>query len=291
MSIDNLRSALPDWAKDLSLNLSTLSRSSSLTEQQQWGTFVAAAAATRNESVLVQVMEDARTHLSEEAISAALGAASIMAMNNVAYRTRHFLGSAYENERMGLRMNIIGTSGGVEKVDFELWSLAVSTINGCEKCVTAHEATVRGEGLSTEQVWEAVRIAATRNESVLVQVMEDARTHLSEEAVSAALGAASIMAMNNVAYRTRHFLGSAYENERMGLRMNIIGTSGGVEKVDFELWSLAVSTINGCEKCVTAHEATVRGEGLSTEQVWEAVRIAATLTGVAQAISVVETLD
>ena len=161
MSIDNLRSALPEWAKDLSLNLSTLSRSSSLTEQQQWGTFVAAAAATHNESVLVQVMEDARTHLSEEAISAALGAASIMAMNNVAYRTRHFLGSAYDNERMGLRMNIIGTSGGVEKVDFELWSLAVSTINGCEKCVTAHEATVRGEGLSTEQVWEAVRIAAT----------------------------------------------------------------------------------------------------------------------------------
>ena len=105
MSIDNLRSALPDWAKDLSLNLSTLSRSSSLTEQQQWGTFVAAAAATRNESVLVQVMEDARTHLSEEAIGAALGSASIMAMNNVAYRTRHFLGSAYENERMGLRMN------------------------------------------------------------------------------------------------------------------------------------------------------------------------------------------
>ena len=56
MSIDNLRSALPEWAKDLSLNLSTLSSSSSLTEQQQWGTFVAAAAATRNESVLVQVM-------------------------------------------------------------------------------------------------------------------------------------------------------------------------------------------------------------------------------------------
>ena len=161
MSIDNLRSALPDWAKDLSLNLSTLTRATTLTEQQQWGTFLAAAAATRNESVLVQVMEDARAHLSEEAVSAALGAASIMAMNNVAYRTRHFLGGDYDNERMGLRMNIIGTSGGVEKVDFELWSLAVSTINGCEKCVTAHEATVRGEGLSTEQVWEAVRIAAT----------------------------------------------------------------------------------------------------------------------------------
>ena len=161
MTIAALRSALPDWAKDLSLNLSTLTRSTTLSEQQQWGALLAAAAATRNESVLAHVAEDAGEHLSEQARSAALGAATIMAMNNVAYRTRHFLGSAYENERMGLRMNIIGTSGGVEKVDFELWSLAVSTINGCEKCVTAHEATVRGEGLSTEQVWEAVRIAAT----------------------------------------------------------------------------------------------------------------------------------
>ena len=41
---------------------------------------------------------------------------------------------------------------------------------------------------------------------------------------------------------------------------------------------------------MTAHDATVRGEGLSTEQVWEAVRIAATVQGAAQAIEVVETL-
>lgn len=161
MTIANLRSALPAWAKDLSLNLSTLTRSTTLTEQQQWGTFLAAAAATGNESVLLQVSEEAKEHLSEAAYEAALGAASIMAMNNVVYRTRHFLAGAYDTERMGLRMNIIGTSGGVEKVDFELWSLAVSTINGCEKCVVSHEATVRAEGLSTEQVWEAVRIAGT----------------------------------------------------------------------------------------------------------------------------------
>lgn len=161
MTIANLRAALPEWAKDISLNLSSLARTTTLTEQQQWGTFLAAAAATRNESVLVQVAEEAKQHLSEEAVSAALGAATIMAMNNVAYRARHFLGGDYENERMGLRMNIIGSSGGVAKVDFELWALAVSTINGCERCVSAHDATVRGEGLSTEQVWEAVRIAAT----------------------------------------------------------------------------------------------------------------------------------
>ena len=149
MTIAALRSALPDWAKDLSLNLSTLTRSTTLSEQQQWGALLAAAAATRNESVLAHVAEDAGEHLSEQARSAALGAATIMAMNNV------------DNERMGLRMNIIGSSGGVDKIDFELWSLTVSAINGCQACVTAHSATVRAEGLSTEQVWEAVRIAAT----------------------------------------------------------------------------------------------------------------------------------
>ncbi|WP_194948737.1 carboxymuconolactone decarboxylase family protein [Actinomyces trachealis] len=161
MTIATLRDSLPEWAKDLSLNLSTLTRSSTLTEQQQWGTFLACAAATRNESVLVQVAEEAKQHLSEQAVSAALGAATIMGMNNVAYRTRHFLGDAYTNERMGLRMNIIANSAGVEKVDFELWALAVSSINGCQDCVASHEATVRQAGLSTEQVWEAVRIAAT----------------------------------------------------------------------------------------------------------------------------------
>ena len=161
MTIQNLREALPGWAKDLSLNLSTLTRSTSLSEQQQWGTFLACAAATGNESVLVQVAEDAREHLSREAFDAALGAAAIMGMNNVVYRARHFFHGAYDTERMGLRMNIIGTSGGVDKVDFELWSLAVSSINGCEQCLASHEATVRGEGLSTEQVWEAVRIAGT----------------------------------------------------------------------------------------------------------------------------------
>ena len=51
-----------------------------------------------------------------------------------------------------------------------------------------------------------------------------------------------------------------------------------------------MSSINGCEQCLASHEATVRGEGLSTEQVWEAIRIAGTLAGAAQAVEIVETL-
>ena len=160
MSVDNLKDGLPGYAKDLKLNLGTFARSTELSEQQLWGTFVATAAATRNDQVISEISEEAKTHLSDEAYNAALAAASIMAMNNVAYRARGWLGDDYAQVRMGLRMNVISKPG-IEKVDFELYSLAVSTINGCEHCTIAHEKTVREEGLTKEQVFEAVKIAAT----------------------------------------------------------------------------------------------------------------------------------
>lgn len=160
MSIENLKSGLPEYAKDLKLNLGSLVRSTELSEQQLWGTFVATAAATRSDQVLSEISEEAKTHLSEEAYNAALGAASIMGMNNVAYRARHWLGDEYNQVRMGLRMNVIAKPG-IEKADFELFALAVSTMNGCEQCTIAHEHTVREEGLTKEQVFQAVRVAAT----------------------------------------------------------------------------------------------------------------------------------
>ncbi|PRQ10513.1 alkyl hydroperoxide reductase [Corynebacterium sp. 13CS0277] len=174
MSLDNLKGSLPEYAKDLKLNLGTLSRSTELTEQQLWGTFLATAAATRNDAVFSEVADEAKEHLSEEAVNAALGAATIMAMNNVAYRAKEFLGSEYAQVKMGLRMNIIANPG-VDKADFELWSLAVSTINGCEACTAAHDKTVRGEGLTKEQVFEAVKIAATMQGVAQAVAIEAAR--------------------------------------------------------------------------------------------------------------------
>lgn len=162
MSIDNLKDALPEYAKDLKLNLGSLSRTTELTEQQLWGTLLASAVATGNATVLAELSEEAADLLSAEAFNAALGAASIMGMNNVAYRAKSFLGPDYGEVRMGLRMNIIGNPG-VDKVDFELWSLAVSTINGCHDCTAAHADVVRKAGLTKEQVWEAVKVAATVN--------------------------------------------------------------------------------------------------------------------------------
>lgn len=159
MSIDNLKNDLPEYAKDLKLNLSSLTRSTVLNEQQLWGTLLATAAATRSATTLRQIAEDAREHLSPEAYNAALGAASIMGMNNVFYRTRANLGGRYDDLRAGLRMNIIGNPG-VEKMDFEMWSLAVSAVNGCHHCLEAHENVLRQGGTGREAIFEAIRVAS-----------------------------------------------------------------------------------------------------------------------------------
>ncbi|WP_256250950.1 carboxymuconolactone decarboxylase family protein, partial [Streptomyces sampsonii] len=84
----------------------------------------------------------------------------------------------------------------------------------------------------------------------------------------------------NVFYRTRHLLSDPeYGTLRAGLRMNVIGNPG-VEKVDFELWSLAVSAINGCGQCLDSHEQVLRKAGVDRETIQEAVKIAAVLQAV-----------
>ncbi|MBB4664381.1 carboxymuconolactone decarboxylase family protein [Conexibacter arvalis] len=159
MALETLRGSLPAYAKDLKLNIGSVTSSSTLSEQQLWGTVLASAAATRSQRTLAELAEEAREHLSEEAFDAALGAASIMGMNNVFYRAKHLLHGAYDDLRASLRMQIIGKPG-VDRVDFELWSLAVSSINGCGACLESHEQVVREAGLTREQVFDALRVAA-----------------------------------------------------------------------------------------------------------------------------------
>ncbi|MCI4673552.1 alkyl hydroperoxide reductase AhpD [Candidatus Mycolicibacterium alkanivorans] len=159
MSIDAIKEALPEYAKDLKLNLGSIVRSTELGDQQLWGALVATAAATKSERLLREVTEDALDVLSEEAYHAALGAASIMGMNNVFYRTKHQLEGRYDDLRAGLRMNILANPG-VAKADFELWSLAVSAINGCDQCLAAHEKELRDVEVSRTVIFEAIRLAS-----------------------------------------------------------------------------------------------------------------------------------
>ena len=160
MSIDTLKARLPDYAKDLRLNLSSLATETVLTEQQCAGTFIVSALAARNPEVIGAIMAEFAPRLAPEALEAAKAAAAIMGMNNIYYRFTHLASAPdYRTLPAKLRMNVIGKPG-VAKPDFELWSLAVSAINGCGMCIDAHERELRKAGVTTEAIQAAVRIAA-----------------------------------------------------------------------------------------------------------------------------------
>ncbi len=160
MTLDQLRDEIPEYAKDLKLNLSSAMRQTELTERQLWGTAVACALASHNARLYAAVLNDAAEHLDETALNAARSAAAIMGMNNIYYRFIHLASNdSYATMRAGLRMNAIRAHG-VSQADFELWSLAVSAINGCGSCIDSHENVVREKGISEAAVQAAVRIAS-----------------------------------------------------------------------------------------------------------------------------------
>jgi alkyl hydroperoxide reductase subunit D len=161
MTYSEMTDSIPDYAKDLKLNLSSVMEQSELTPQQAWGTAVACSLAARNRELYGAVLAEASSKLSPQAIFGARAAAAIMGMNNIFYRFRHFA----SNEKYGtlparLRMQSIRNHG-ADPADFELWCLAVSAVNGCQVCVDSHEHAVREKGIGEETVLAAIRIAAT----------------------------------------------------------------------------------------------------------------------------------
>ena len=163
MTIETLKNSLPDFAKDIKLNLSSIAAEETLTAQQLWGCFLASAIGTRQAEVISAIENEVQGKMSPDAITAARSAAVIMSMNNIYYRAVHLMSNKdYQAMAAKLRMNVIGNPG-VDKVDFELWSLAVSAVNGCGMCLDAHESQLLKHDLSKEQIQSALRIAATVN--------------------------------------------------------------------------------------------------------------------------------
>jgi alkyl hydroperoxide reductase subunit D len=163
--MQSIRERIPAHAKDLRLNLDALARIDSLTPRQLWGAALASALAARNDDLVRAVAEEARARMSiggvdEAALTAARTAAALMGMNNVYYRALHLLSNPeYATLPARLRMQAIA-SPGVDRLDFELWCLAVSAVNGCGKCLDSHEQELRKRGATALQVQDALRVAS-----------------------------------------------------------------------------------------------------------------------------------
>jgi lipoyl-dependent peroxiredoxin subunit D len=160
MSIAALNETLPAYARDIARNLEVLAGEDVLNDQQKWGCFLACAHAVGVGPVVRATEAEAQARLSPEVADAARTAAAIMGMNNVYYRALHTMKNGeYGFMPSKLRMSALNQPG-VDRLDFELWSLAVSAVNGCGACLDAHEAELKAQRVPAAVVQTALRIAA-----------------------------------------------------------------------------------------------------------------------------------
>ena len=186
MTLDNIRNRIPDYARDLRLNLGSVTTTQGapdLTEKQIWGSVLTAAISSRNTALAADLENVARGFLDDSEIEGARAAAAIMGMNNIYYRFLHMAGdSGYQELPARLRMNVIARPG-IDKVDFELYSLVASTVTGCDYCVKAHERQLRQAGVTVQGIQSAARIAAVVHG--VAMVLEHTATVPSEAAAHA----------------------------------------------------------------------------------------------------------
>lgn len=160
MSLKAFSETLPDFAKDIRLNVGSMLNDEQLGDQRKYGLLLACAHGTGHKPLVDATEVEVADKLSPEAANAARAAAAVMAMNNVYYRFVHLASNPeYAQMPAKLRMNVIG-SPGIDKADFELFSLAVSAQNGCGMCIDSHEKVLKQHGVSAEVIQSAARIGA-----------------------------------------------------------------------------------------------------------------------------------
>jgi len=159
--VDQLKDSLPEYAKDIKLNLDAVVNRSTIDPDQVTYLAIAAAFATGNGKLLAFIAAGATDEVEK---NAALTAGALMAQNNVWYPYVEMADdSALSGLPAQLRMNAIASHGGTTKAKFEAYSLASSIIGKCHFCVKAHYETLKQEGYTLEQLRDIGRIAATIN--------------------------------------------------------------------------------------------------------------------------------
>ena len=166
INLDQIKEQLPEYAKDTKLNLSTVlseTGSPGLSETQIYGIALCSAVTIKNELLASAILNTAGEKLNEAQITATKAAASLMAMSNIYYRFVHLVNDSHFAEMPArLRMNFMANPG-VPKIDFELYSLTASIINGCGACMEAHTKHLLKLEASHDAIQSTARIAAVIN--------------------------------------------------------------------------------------------------------------------------------
>ena len=159
-ALATIRAEIPDFASDLRVNLDAVLDRGALATPERWGVAIAVALAARSARLAQALIAARPEEVSQETVEDALAAATLMGMTNVFYHFRALIGKpSYEQKPARLRMQRLAKPA-TTRAAFKLFSLAVSAVNACEACVRTHEAKLLEQGITEEQVHDAVRIAA-----------------------------------------------------------------------------------------------------------------------------------
>lgn len=164
-NLKSLTSHIPDFAKDVKINFENLVNENNtvLTYKQVLGTALVCSYITDERTTSTALANETRLQFGRAFVDVIKSAAAIMTMNNTYYRFTH-ISSDEEYSKMpaGLRMKIIKEHG-IEEIDFEIYCLAASIMNGCGLCIDAHANQLLKHGLTKTQIQMVAKIAAVVN--------------------------------------------------------------------------------------------------------------------------------
>jgi alkyl hydroperoxide reductase subunit D len=149
------------YLRDLKINITNALSAETLTKKEAYLLAYSVAVNEKNEALQKAFVQSATAEgATDKELSEVISCTSLLNANNVYYRFRHFMHEEfYNNAQAGIRMSIMSNPV-LGKELFELVSLVVSALNGCELCVTSHEKTLVGHGSNKQRIHDAVRLGA-----------------------------------------------------------------------------------------------------------------------------------
>lgn len=161
-ALEALAKADSRFVKDLKLNINAVLKSAQFNPKEAALLALSTAANEKCIPAINAFEASARKEGATDAeIAEVFACTSLMNTNNVFYRFRHYMHSVeyYNNQPAGLRMSSM-MNPSLGKEFFELMSLVVSALNGCERCVTSHEASLKQHGATEQRIYDAIRLGA-----------------------------------------------------------------------------------------------------------------------------------
>ena len=161
ISLQKLVNVDSRFLRDMKLNVSSVLNSTHMTKKEAYLLALSVAITERHE-VLTYAFEELalKADASDAEIAETHACVGVMTVNNVFYRFKHYMAGVeyYEKQPAGLRMSVM-MNPVTGKEFFELMSLVISAVNGCERCVTSHESSLKMHGATEARIFDAARIA------------------------------------------------------------------------------------------------------------------------------------